>query len=375
VRVVQVTDFGSPFAGSFAPMLRASLLEARSRGWPALAVLPERARERPWLTDLSADGLEVEFAPAGTQLELWTWLKRLVAAQPGPTVLHSHFNLFDLPSAAISRSRPDVRTFWHVHTVFSHDRYYRARNRVKLALAGRLPERILCVAPHLALEARARGAPTAKLTYFPNGIDVDAHPPPSADERRAARAELGLPPDGPVLLHFGRAWELKGGDLCVRSLKLLVERWRGDVVLLAARGGQSARDLAAQLGVERHVVTVDSVERVQLLYSSADLLMATSRGEGMPLSVLEAMASGLPVVASDIPGHALGDETPPNLRIVPLEPNLLADAAAALLGRSPALAEGEALRAREWVRENMGLDRWAERLMDLYAGVPPPPGP
>ena len=61
----------------------------------------------------------------------------------------------------------------------------------------------------------------------------------------------------------------------------------------SARGGEPARALAAELGLSDAFHTLDHVPRGQDLYDSADLLMATSRGEGMPLTVLEALASGL----------------------------------------------------------------------------------
>ncbi len=65
MRMLQVTDYGSPFAGSFVPMLRTALDEAESRGWSAQAVLPERARERDWLADLGPHAREGPVRTAG----------------------------------------------------------------------------------------------------------------------------------------------------------------------------------------------------------------------------------------------------------------------------------------------------------------------
>ena len=101
----------------------------------------------------------------------------------------------------------------------------------------------------------------------------------------------------------------------------------------------------------------------------SDLLLATSRGEGMPLTVLEALAGGLPVVASDIPGHHIPGAELPAMAIVPLDPGALASAVVAALGRDDQVAAREAEAGRAWIEREMGLGSWARRLADLYEGL------
>ena len=161
---------------------------------------------------------------------------------------------------------------------------------------------------------RARGADPEQVLYFPNGLDVEAYTPAGPAERAAARERLSLPAEATVLLHFGRAWETKGGDVFMAASAELMASATAEVIALSSRGGEPARAEARRLGIEAAVRLPDDVSRVQDLFDAADLFLATSRGEGMPLAVLEALASGLPVVASDIPGHELpGADPPPNL--------------------------------------------------------------
>jgi glycosyltransferase involved in cell wall biosynthesis len=360
-----VTDYGSPFAGSFVPMLRAALTEAAERGWEAQVVLPERARERDWLPMLAEHEFRLLFAPPLARRDRRRWVAELLEGREEPVVLHSHFSLFDDAVAAAAGSRRSVRAFWQVHTVLSTGLAVKAANRFKLSVRARPVERILCVAPHLVGAVVARGAPAEKVVYFPNAIETRAYAPATAPERVAAQQLLGLPPEATVLLHFSRDWRGKGGDLFLPAVRLLRERGRS-VVAACARGGDAARELAERLGIADSVFPLDRVPRSQDLYAASDLVMASSRGEGMPLTVLEAIASGLPVVASDIPGHEIPGADLPGLRHAALDPEELAAAAEALLDRDPDAAAQAVLRGRRWIAENMDVVPWARRLMDLY---------
>jgi glycosyltransferase involved in cell wall biosynthesis len=369
VRIVQVADYASPFAGSFVPMLRAALTEAAERGWEAQAVLPEGARERDWLPMLAEHEDRMVFAPPLHRRGRRRWVEELLEGHDEPVVLHSHFSLFDDAAAEAARRRPTVRTFWQVHTVLSGHPAVRAANRLKLSVRARPVERILCVAPHLVDAVVARGAPPEKVLYFPNAIETRAFAPAGPDERAAARELLGLPPDATVLLHFSRNWRAKGGDLFLAALALLRERGH-DVIAACARGGEPALEQAKRLDIANAVFSLDHVPRSQDLYAASDLLMASSRGEGMPLTVLEAIASDLPVVASDIPGHQIPGADLPGLRHAALDPEGLAAAAEALLERDPDGASRDVLQGRRWIVENMDVLPWSRRLMDLYEHGP-----
>jgi glycosyltransferase involved in cell wall biosynthesis len=365
MRVIQVTDYGSPHAGSFVPMLRVTLSGLRENGWHGQVLLPPRARTRDWLPEFEAEyGDAIAFAPREGREGARAWLTEIVDAEPGPTILHAHWSVYDLAAASLAR-RPDIKTIWHFHTVPAEDLRTRVRNRLRFALASRHVERMLCVSPYLVDALAARGAPRAKLRYFPNGVDVDRFPGPvGAEDRAVARAALGLAPDATVLLHIGRDWELKGGDLFLDALAELP-----DAVGLLVRGGDVATAEARRRGLEGRVKVLEGTSEVRRLHAASDLMLATSRGEGMPFAVLEALSSGLGVVASDIPGHALPGGGPAALRIVPLDATAIAAETRVLLDRPADRAREDGEAAHAWVSAELGLPAWGARLLDLYREI------
>jgi glycosyltransferase involved in cell wall biosynthesis len=196
-----------------------------------------------------------------------------------------------------------------------------------------------------------------------NGIDTDRFTPPLPADRAQARADLGLPGDATLLFHFSWNWEMKGGPLFAEMIAAM-RRDGVDVVGVSVGGGEEATAAGAALNVSEGLLTIPQVEDSRVLYAAADALAATSAAEGGPYAMLEALASGVPVVASDIPAHRLPVEGA--VRIAPLEPQALAVAATELLGRPADVIEAEATAARRWVEHERGLDHWTERVFGLY---------
>jgi glycosyltransferase involved in cell wall biosynthesis len=372
VRVIHVTDYGSPHAGAFVPMMRTALTRTRAQGWEPLVTFPARARtrSREWLPELEAEhGDEVLLAPDVRRRELGTWLGEVVDSGSGPTILHSHMTAYDLAVAGIARRRGDVRAIWHFHTVLGDSLRVRVRNRLRFALASRYVERMLCVGPGLAEAIRARGAPAGKVVEFPNGLDVTPFPAGiEAGERATARAELDLPADATVLLHVGREWRLKGGDLFLDAFQVLADR--EGLVGLMVRGGEDAQAEVARRGLGERVRVLEGTSDMRHVHAASDLLLATSRGEGtLPFTVLEALSSGLGVVATDIPGHAVPGAGPPGLCTAAPSAEAIAAAATVMLDRDPGRKRRDGADAHAWVRAERGLGAWGDRLIGIYEDV------
>lgn len=352
MRLLHVSNYHSQFGGSFIPLLRAALGEGIERGLRAEAVFLEGPEQRGWVGELTAAGIPCRFVPFGG-------LQDLVAEDPGPTILHVHFSVLAIEAARVARRRPNVSAFWHVHTKVERGPYPWLRNAVRFGVLSRGVEKIFCVAPDLARDVRRRLGPASKVEFFPNAIDLDMFSPAGPGERRVARERLGLPQDARVLAHMGRDWHLKGGDLYEAAVRRLAERGRTDIVAGSVRADEGN-------GVIRRLQPGD---RIQDMYAAADLFVSPSRAEGMPLAMMEALACGTAVVASDIPGQRYVGEGLDAVRLVPLDPEPLADGIESMLARDADTAAADAAQARAWLERNMDLHAWAERLFEYYAGV------
>jgi glycosyltransferase involved in cell wall biosynthesis len=125
-----------------------------------------------------------------------------------------------------------------------------------------------------------------------NGVDTQRFRPATAEERRAHRMRLGVPPDKPLLLFLGRFVEKKG----LPVLRELAQRLPHAHWLFA---GWGPLDPASWRLPNAAVVHSPATEELSALYQAADLLVLPSVGEGFPLSVQEAMACGTPALVGE----------------------------------------------------------------------------
>ena len=144
------------------------------------------------------------------------------------------------------------------------------------------------------------GVPPSLMCTVPNGIRARGRGP----GRMAARAELGLDPDQPVVLTVGRLAVMKGQCYLVEATQELASRFPGVAALVVGTGHlhQALIDQAVDLGVEDKVRMLGHRSDARMLLDAADVFVLPSRHEGMPLVLLEAMDAGLPVVATRVIG-------------------------------------------------------------------------
>ena len=171
-------------------------------------------------------------------------------------------------------------------------------------LAGGGVDSWVCVSEAVARHAQAAGRlPGRKLVVIPNGIDTAAYGP------RAAAADLsalGIPAGRRAIVQVGRLDEQKGVDWLLRLAPDLLGRLPEHDLLLVGTGPAlpALESLARSLGIAPRVHFAGWRTNIAEILRSCELLLLPSRWEGMPNVLLEAMASGLPVVATDVEGVA-----------------------------------------------------------------------
>ncbi|MEN8152030.1 MAG: glycosyltransferase [Planctomycetota bacterium] len=139
--------------------------------------------------------------------------------------------------------------------------------------------------------------PGERVDHVPNGVDVERFA--AVPARGMAFREAHGIPDGPLFVNTSRLHDQKGLDVLLPAFAGLEGQPR---LLLAGAGKREEplRDLAANLGVANRVHFTGHVDDVPGLLSAADHFVLSSRFEGMPNNVLEAMAAGLPIVATTV---------------------------------------------------------------------------
>jgi glycosyltransferase involved in cell wall biosynthesis len=141
--------------------------------------------------------------------------------------------------------------------------------------------------------------PAGTVHVLPNGVDLARFE--RARPRAESRRELGIPADAPVLLVVGELTGRKDAMLLVERAPSLAARFPGLVILLAGAGREEERlrGRAAALGVSAAVRVLGFRDDVPDLLAAADVLVHPARVEGFGYAVAEAMAAGVPVVATD----------------------------------------------------------------------------
>jgi glycosyltransferase involved in cell wall biosynthesis len=147
------------------------------------------------------------------------------------------------------------------------------------------------------------GVSEERATTVHNGVDLAIfHPRP--EQRAEARARWNLPPDAFVVAGIGRLSYQKNFALFLDTAAKVLEKHPSAHFVIAGTGEDDAalRAQAARLGIESRLQFLGYVGDMTALYPALDLLLLTSRYEGLPITILEAMAVGIPIVASRLDG-------------------------------------------------------------------------
>jgi teichuronic acid biosynthesis glycosyltransferase TuaC len=176
-------------------------------------------------------------------------------------------------------------------------RYRIPRQLIRGAIAGAAA--LIAVSAALKAALVELGAPPEKVTVLRNGVDTRVFRPPA--DRAAARTGLGL--NRPTLISVGHLIERKGHHLVIEALRALPE-WD---LIVVGEGPERARlaEMVRTLGLGDRVRLLGARPHAELpaLYGAADALVLASSREGWANVLLESMACGTPVVATDIWGN------------------------------------------------------------------------
>lgn len=236
----------------------------------------------------------------------------------------------------------------------------------------------VCEAARARLAATA-AAPPDKLRAVPNGIHVDRFQPGDAGTRARLVAALGLAPGTRLVGFVGRLNWAKDLGTLVRAFEVVAAR-RDDVALVLVGDGEERAALQAQVagaGLGARVRLLGDRDDVPELLSGFDLFAMSSISEGYSIALLEACASALPVVATDVGGNREIVHDGSHGRLVPArDPQALTAALLDVLDDPPRRA-AMALAARRWAMSQATFEAMAARYQTLYedglAGPSAPP--
>ena len=241
------------------------------------------------------------------------------------------------------------------------------------------PDVFVGVSPRLRDLYAASPLPPARFRLIPNGVDLERFRPPMLMEQRALRRELGLAENVPMILFVGffsrekrpdvlfDAWTRVVADPACASALVFVGATRSAYHEVDGALAERIRATAAQRGVEKALTFVERTHEIEKYYRAADVFVLASSREGLPNALLEAMATGLPCVASRLPGvtDVVIDHGVTGLLFEPSDIGELEEALRSVL-RDRDRAREIGRRARVTIERGHSIADTASRYLDLY---------
>ncbi len=327
------------------------------------AVLSPGSYNHLFVDALNADGTPV--VPIELPNRAYLHERRLVrqlCSTFRPNVVHTHGYRPDVVGAHVARAL-GIATVSTVHGFTrggAKNRFYEWLQRQAL----RRFSAVVAVSRQLAAELAQHGVPAHRLHVIPNAFANSTRPL----ERSAARVALDIPEDRFIVGWVGRLSSEKGPDILVEAMARLRD---AAVHAIVIGDGPDARQLegrARRLGVADRMQWRGVIPEAGRLLPAFDALALSSRTEGTPIVLLEAMAAGVPIVATRVGGIPDVVTAAEAILIPPEDPAALAAAIEAIRTDLPA-ATARAHAARDRLLQVFRVEPWLARYEELYQNV------
>lgn len=293
VHVLEV--IGNAIVGGMETSVQRLLERLPRERFAVTAVCPFESRFTDALRGL---GVEVLIAAMPDDLS-WTSLQLVCALVHANAidVLHAHLPNAHLLAGVAGRmtGKPVLATI-HARQLVTLDLEVHRATGTHLSVVCR----------HSQLHALGLGVDAAQLSCIPNGVDTAQFAPRPAGRAGSLRQRFGIPAEAPLVGFVGRFSPEKGPELFLRAA-LLLHGLHPEARCVMAGDGPMHGELGEfidRFGLQGVVHLAGTCSDMPAVYNELDLLVSSSHTEALPLAVMEAMASGLPVVATKAGGMA-----------------------------------------------------------------------
>jgi UDP-glucose:(heptosyl)LPS alpha-1,3-glucosyltransferase len=173
--------------------------------------------------------------------------------------------------------------------------------RDRWMLGGRRYRRIVAISDRVGRQLKEfYDVPDDRIVMIPNGIDLSRFHPENVKARSNVRQSLGIAADSPLVLFVGSQYRLKGLEFAIRALAEM--QTRAILLVVGADNAGPYHRLAEQMGVAARVIFAGARQDLPVIYPAADAFVLPTLYETFALVCLEAMASGVPVLACPVGG-------------------------------------------------------------------------
>lgn len=265
--------------------------------------------ERPGILSDYLEKMQIEFESIGSSVFKIESVWRLGRALQNfdSSIIHLH-DYASLPYAALANLYGGRKLVFTAHGLL-YDGFEPLRKRLRFF--SRFLDGVSAVSEKVAERHREYLGWRGPIDIIPNGVP---EAPPDADARRRVRSELGCADETHLFLAVGNPRPEKGFEDLLEAAALLRKQSHAFLVAIAGSLNESeyCRGLLARLqtlNLSDHCRFLGFRQDTPALYSAADSLVLSSRSEGLPMVILEAMTAGLPVIATRVGGipDAVGD--------------------------------------------------------------------
>lgn len=317
-----------------------------------------------WARELEAR--DIAIVPLGRQPGFRPALGRAIATaarRHDATIIHAHHYSPFVYSCVARLWRPAARVIFTEHGRLS-DAHPSSKRRAANQLMARCPHRVFAVSEDLRRHLVGEGFSPDAVDVIYNGIDLGPLPDPAARVR--ARARLGVSDTTFVIGTIARLDPVKDLQTLLRAVAAVAREINVVTAIIGDGPERPALErLASELQIQSHVRFLGQRQDAREWLAACDLYVNSSISEGVSLTILEAMAAGLPVLATEVGGtpEVVGSSAGQLVR--PRDPDLLASSVLRL-AREPAQRTALGRIARQRVESRFTLERMVREYRDVY---------
>ena len=346
--------------------------QCRTRGHRFSIIWEAEPTSRQFIEQLEEQAAESCVIPCrGRKAHFFKEMRRWLKGNR-PDILHAHL---DTPAILSLLAARLTKVPWPVLTIHSGispwvaEHKLTLKNRITTLTKLTLAKRVIAVSKQIKKDYERLRLKGRKMEVRYLGIEL----PQAGRSKASVRREFGLAEDDIVIATTAFHDPVKGLDILLRALALLAGQYPKLRLLQIGAGSkpgqtESLKTLAQELGVDNRIIWTGLRDDVTDLLAGADIYCQPSRSEGLPLAILEAMGTSLPVVASDVGGNAevvIPGQT--GVLVLPEDPQSLAEGLGEM-AEHPQERDRLGRAGRKLCLENFNLETQTAGLVEMYEG-------